>query len=122
MYVVSVAGVLMVCTCTPPSDQESKVLAPCGDGASRVRITPTTPVTSAGVARGCPSSVNPSPGGLVSKCITDVTGWTSTKVSPVSPNESVARRITRYQTFADVSPSVCVVNSCGEPTRSFTYG
>src|SRR5262245_27378416 len=122
VYVVSTWGVLMVWTCVPPSDQESNVFAPCGDGASMVRITPTTPSTSAGVAMGWPSSVSPSPGGLVSKCIVAVSGWTSTTASPVRPTESVARRKTRYHTLADVSPSVAVVNCWGEPTRSSTYG
>src|SRR5262245_8265591 len=122
VYVVSTWGVLMVWACAPPSDQESNVFALCGDGASMVRITPTTPTTSAGVAIGWPSSVSSSPGGLVSKCIVAVSGWTSTTASPVRPTESVARRKTRYHTLADVSPSVAVVNCWGEPTRSSTYG
>jgi hypothetical protein len=85
--------VLIVCTCTPPSDQRLKVYGPCGDAAPIVRTTPTTPVNCAGAVTGCPSSVSCRPGGLVSRVTVERRGSMYTEVSPVSPEESVARRM-----------------------------
>src|SRR5262245_47991176 len=118
VYVVLAAGVLMVCTCTPPSDHQLKVYWPCGEDAPIVRTTPTTPVNCACAVTGWPSRVSWSPDGAVSRRTVVVRGRMSTKVSPVSPAESVARRKMRYHTFADVSPLVAVTNDWGEPTTS----
>src|SRR5262245_36628435 len=92
-YVPPPATGLMVCTCTPPSDQWSKTFAPCGDGAPRVRVTPTMPGVSSGVVTGCPASGSWSPGGSGSRCRFTSVGWRKSSVAPVSPDESVARRM-----------------------------
>src|SRR5215831_13720868 len=122
VYVALEAGVLMVWTCTPPSDQRLKVYEPCGEGAPIVRTTPTTPVNWVGAVTGWPSRVSWRPDGLLFSRTVAVRGRMSTEASPVRPAESVARRKMRYHTFADVSPVVAVTNDWGEPTTSFRYG
>jgi hypothetical protein len=93
VYVVSEAGVLIVCAWAPPSDQPSKVKDPCGETASIVRSTPTTPLNCTGAVTGWPSRVSWSPDGLVSSRIVEVSGRMNTDATPVRPTESVARRM-----------------------------
>jgi hypothetical protein len=83
--VVLVAGVEMSCVWAPPSDQETNVLEPCGEGAPRVRVMFTTLVTVAGAVTGWPSMVSCSPDGLVASVIVERFGMTSTYFSSVRP-------------------------------------
>src|SRR5262249_57270634 len=96
VHVVSVSGVSIVCTWTPPSDHPVNVYGACCTSAPIVRTTPTTPVTCTGVVTGCPSRVSARPGGLVSRRMIAVHGGTNSSVSLVRPDELVARRMIQY--------------------------
>jgi len=122
VYVVSVSGVLMVCVWAPPSDQlwnVTRLVGPIwGEGAPSVRVMPATPVIARGVARGCPSSVMPSPDGLVRNVMSACTGQMKTVALPVSCVESVAVSVISYQMSGSVSPPEVMGRVFGAPTRS----
>ena len=105
VYVVLLTGVVMSWMRAPPSDQDWKTLPPWGEGASMLRIMPSTPTTVDGAVNGWPSSFNWSPAGLVVNVIVVVRGTTSRKLSAVRPAESMTERWIRYQTLGDVSPT-----------------
>jgi hypothetical protein len=71
--------------CAPPSDQETNVLEPCGEGAPSVRVMFTTPVTAAGAVTGWPSMVSCNPDGLEASVMVERFGITSTYFSSVRP-------------------------------------
>src|SRR5262245_7833206 len=100
----------MVWVWEPPSDQDRNVLEPWGDGAEITRWMFSTPTTTRGATKGCPSRVSCSPVGLVAKVIVVVRGRMSRMTSVVRPTESSTTRWIRYQTLAEVSPTVGIVN------------
>src|SRR5262245_9763195 len=107
------AGVEIVWVAAPPSDQAWKTqvvpFRTWGDGASRVRTIPATPVKMKGAVTGVPSSPRVRPAWLASRVTSAFRGRTSRVTSLVRPNESCTRRWMRYQTFALVSPLVGMV-------------
>ena len=81
-----------------------------GEGAPRLRMMLTTPMTSCGAISGWPSRVTCSPFGLVESVIVDVSGITSRTFSFVKPAGSTTSRWIRYQTLGDVSPITGITN------------
>ena len=71
---------------------------------------PTTLSNESGVATGCPSSRSWRPAGFVASVSRAMRGRMSRCVMCVSPPASRTVSVIRYHTFADVSPSVGIVN------------
>ena len=105
VYVVLLTGVVMSWIARAAVGPGLEDVAPWGEGASMLRMMPSTPTTVDGAVNGCPSSFNWSPAGLVVNVIVVVRGTTSRKLSDVRPAESMTERWIRYQTLGDVSPT-----------------